>query len=196
MDASSDNADQLFSDNYDDDAFLPAEQAGVGAEAMKKKKSSLSIDAASKNEPTKKSGEGHIDLNAGFQLPEDDDNGFGNFGLGEDLFNDGALGRGKNDGSDFGEKKGPSNQSELKTSDKKPEEPRRSGASGLLDFNKLPSTLDESRRATASFGQQAPKQPVASKPAEAKKDGNRFDYLNFAKDNESASDEIRERESD
>ena len=42
-----------------------------------------------------------------------------------------------------------------------------------------------------------PKHPISTtKPAEAKKESNRFDYLNFAKDNESESDQIREKESD
>lgn len=49
---SSDNDDQLFSDNYDDDEFAADDEP---KDAAMKKKSSLSIDVASKSDPMKKS---------------------------------------------------------------------------------------------------------------------------------------------
>lgn len=186
--------DQLFSDNYEDDEFAPAEEP-KGATA--KKKSSLSIDMPSKSDPTKKSAKHTTnELDAGFQLPIDDDNGFGNFNMDDNLFKDSGSDRNKNKAHDLGLNNALDKPKEPTLFADKPKDSLHVGSSGLLDFKKPEPAVDGSRRATAQFGHQVPKHPIASKPAEAKKENNRFDYLNFAKDNESESDQIREKESD
>lgn len=188
---SSDGEDQLFSDNYEDDFIAD------NGPASDKKKSAFSIDSASRDGAAKKpAAASKIDLNAGFQLPLDDgfgdNNGFGDFGA--DLFGDSAFDKKKDGGPSLGGLGAAKGASDLKVADEKPTGAGKPGAPALLEV-KAAAPADGSRRATASFGHLA-KAPAAPKPAEPKKAGGRFDYLNFAKDNEPGSDSVREKESD